>query len=361
MGDRPYRISITEMLEFMRCERAWDLESANRRSLVRKGIPATALWMGSAFHAAMADLGDPIGTLRAYVQEQRIEMATSYVAQVGVAVSAEEWTAFDESAKLIEAVVVEYLRHYGLQPFKPYEVLANEMTFSLTLENGVELVGTIDKVLLDPIGKLWVCDHKTWSQRPDVRDLQYDFQFTGYCACLQALVREPVTGFLYDGVNKKIPRKPRILQDGHVSLEWIDTSSAVYCQAVRDNGEDPTSLRYSGFVARLRERDENNSPFFLRHPLYISQAQITQWWENVYTVVEQMMAVKKPTFNRRWEGCWDCNVRDICDTMLRGDDVDWVIDTNYHIGTYGTQRKLAKVVSPTNVYSIDSLRSTLAG
>jgi hypothetical protein len=358
---RPYRISITEMLEFMRCERSWDLQSANRQSLVRKGVPATALWMGSAFHAAMADLGDPIGTLREYVWEQRQQMAQSYLAQVGVAVSPEEWTSFDESAKLIEDVVIAYLHHYGDRPFKPYEVLANEMTFSLVLESGIELVGTIDKVLLDPIGKLWVCDHKTWSQRPDTRDLQYDFQFTGYCACLQALVREPVTGFLYDGVNKKVPRKPRILLDGHVSCEWIDTTAEVYCQAVRDNGEDPFSLRYAGFVARLRERDETNSPFFLRHPLYISQAQIQQWWDNVNQLTAKMQACEYPTFNRRWEGCWDCNVRDICDTMLRGDDVPYVIETNYHEGTYGTQRTLRKVVSPMNVHSIDTLRKALAG
>jgi hypothetical protein len=309
----------------------------------------------------MADLGDPFGALDAYVDGQRTNMAQSYLKQVGVAVGPEEWKAFDESAKLIRDVVRQYMRHYGEEPFKPFEVLANEMTFSLTLESGIELVGTIDKVLLDPIGKLWVCDHKTWSQRPDVRDLQYDFQFTGYCACLQALVREPVTGFMYDGVNKKVPRKPRILQDGHVSLEWIDTTASVYRRAVKANGEDPKSLRYSGFIARLRERDHSNSPFFLRHPLYIPQAQMDQWWMDVNALTERMMVNQWPTFNRRWEGCWDCNVRDVCDAMLRGDDVSWVIDTNYEIGTYGTQRTLRKVVSPTNVYDIPSLRKALAG
>jgi PD-(D/E)XK nuclease superfamily len=363
------RVSVTELQEYWRCERMWDTESANRQSLVRKGKPPTALWMGSAIHVALAaQIGgaNPFEALDEYVDELRTDIAKDYIEQVGVPMSQVEWDEFNKSYVLARDCVRNYFYHYGREPHLPDRAVASELTFVIPLGPMgsyvmVHLVGTIDAVLIAPSGDIIIVDHKSFSQRPDLRDLQYDHQFTGYGACIQHLIHQPVAGFLYNGINKKVPGIPRKLvgegpTKGKLSREWIDTTYPVYRQAIIDNGEDPDKdPYYTAILGRLRERDRVANPFFVRHYLHLKQAAMASWWDNMLTTVSRMADLERPlTYNRVWQGCWDCGVRDICDAMIDGANVDWV-KRNYRIGTYGTQRTLANTISPATVNSLDDL------
>jgi hypothetical protein len=373
---RILKVSITELLEFLRCRRAWDFESANRQSLVRRGVPHTALWMGTAVHVALAagiDGDNPMEALEAYIQTQRKEMGEDYLRRVGAPMSTQEWISFDESAKLCRDVVQRYFEHYGSvkNPFwhrHKLTPIAAELTFLIPLPNiaaasgyydEVYLVGTIDAVLLNELGQLGAGDNKTYSQSVDVRDLQRDFQFTGYCACLQRLTGEQVHFFVYNGLNKKIPTKPKVLtgegpRKGKLSkAKDIVTDAPTYRQAVIDNGEDPKD--YADHLAWLELRDREQNAFFVRHKLTISQAQMADWWTNMLDIVQEIADEPTITYNRRWEGCWDCNVRDLCDTIMDGGDVEWVRTTSYTIGTYGTQQTLTNTVSPETVSNLQDL------
>jgi hypothetical protein len=372
------KVSVTELQEAMRCWTAWDFESANRQSLVRKGKPATALWMGSAMHAALGAqiMGeDPDAALHAYVEKLRKETAEEYLRKVGAPMSAQEWVEFDDSVQLCCKVIDNYFAYYGKTPYDgkkgghpTLRPIASEITFMIpwpidlanSVYDAVYLVGTIDALFLDPYDNLVAGDHKTFSQKADPRDLQLDHQFMGYAVCLEILTGIRVDHFLYNGINKKVPGVPAVLKGagptkGRLSKAMIDTTAHTYRQAIIDNGEDPSDEYYSGHLARLLERDTFNNVFFKRHYLDVYPSATQAWLENTTKLLTMMANDPVITFNRPWQGCWDCNVRDLCDAKLKGQDVTWLANEDYVVGTYGTQQALQNTVSPQTVGSLDDL------
>jgi hypothetical protein len=377
---RELTVSVTELEEYLRCHRAWDYQSANRQSLVSRGAPATALWVGSALHAGLAAQIDAwldskvppdedkrwiweqvVKAVDEYIEQQRAEMSAEYVRRVGVPMSTQEWVSFEESVAMIRGVMKEYFRKWGLgNTFADLGLtpLASELTMRIPIDldlPGVHatLVGTVDAVLIDDEANLWIVDHKSFSQRPSLNDIQYNQQFIGYCAMVEKLVGRPVAGFVYNGINKKVPKEPRLLQNGTLSKEWIDTTEFKYRQTLQKHGLSTTN--YVAHLARLRERDVHSNPFFVRYQLVIPQAMKVDWWQNMRHILREMADPGLPlTFNRQWSGCWDCNVQDLCATQMRGGNVQSLIAQGYQIGTYGTQRKLTHA-TPETVSSISDL------
>jgi len=372
------KVSVTELQEFMRCGRMWDLQSSNRQSLVRKGAPRKELWIGSAMHAAFGAhiMGqDYREALDQYIAGTRQETAEEYLRRVGAPMSPVEWEAFDESVVMCHRVVENYFSHYGETPYDGrkgkhprLEPIASEITFMIPMPidlsnseyDAVYLVGTIDALFLDPHGAVVAGDHKTFSQKADIRDLQCDHQFIGYAACLEVLIGQPIDHFLYNGVNKKVPGIPAVLKGegptkGRLSKAWIDTTYNTYRKAILNNGEDPTDPYYSGHLARLLERDTNNNVFFIRHYLEVYPSATQQWWDNTVKILTEMAHDPQLTFHRAWGGCWDCGVRDLCDAMLKGQNVEWLKNEDYVIGTYGTKQALETTVSPETVGSVADL------
>jgi len=369
-------VSITELLDYMRCRRAWDFQSANRQSLVRKGIPATALWVGQAMHLAFAaqiDGKDWEVALDEYISAMRAEMTEDYQRRVGAPMSTSEVQLFQESVTMIKTVVRRYFLYYGTPntfASRGCRAIASELTFRIPLPkiaakygyDMVYLVGTIDAVLQMLIGNdIGLADHKSFTQRVDIRDLKYDHQFVGYAACMYVLTGIAPRFFLYNGVNKKIPTVPPVLKgqgptQGRLSRSKENVTDFVtYREAIVANNEDPDDPFYAEHLAWLALRDKEDSPFFVRHRVDFSVTQLKDWWDNAMTAISEIAGDPPIYYNRRWEGCWDCNVRDLCDTMSTGGDVQYLIQTGYQIGTYGTQQTLQNTVSPETVNSVEDL------
>lgn len=370
-GKRILQVSVTELQEYLDCKRSWDIQSANRQSLVKRGAPHVALWMGSAVHEGLAAhiAGEDIRTsVEEYLSKQRKEIADDYRRKVGSRMSPEEWQAFDESAQLVRNMLVGYFRYYGTtHTYHPYRAIASELTFRIpfpavaqetSFYDEVWVVGTVDGVLLDGQGNLGIIDHKTFTQRPQLRDLQLDHQFLGYLALFGVLVNRPVKFFLYNGLNKKTPTSPMTLKSGRLSKDKsIITSAAWYERCIRENGEDPKDPYYMEHLAWLQLRDRQDNPFFVRHVITPSQHALVSWLDNTEKVLREMaQGPELPiTYNRKWTGCWGCNVQDLCDAMTRGDDVEYMLRHNYTKGTYGTQRRLSSIASPFEIASVDDL------
>src|SRR6185295_10062063 len=144
---------------------------------------------------------------------------------------------------------------------------------------------------------------------------------------------------------------------GRLSRQKIDTTYATLVKAIIDNGEDPHDTYYTPWLARQRLIDKEANPFFVRHYITMPQAALADWWANTEKILAEIaqgpdLAI---TFNRQWQGCWDCWVRDLCDTQMRGGDLEAVIAGSYTLGKYGTQRTLENTVSPVTVGGLDDL------
>jgi len=370
-ADFQFAVSATERGDFMRCRRAWDFQSPNRQSLVRKGVPRTELWIGSAVHAALegAAVGlDPLDTLQRWFDKQTTMIAEEYVSMTGTPLSQEERETLQASKDKATLVVEQYFVKYGTNPIAPYVYIAPEISFRVPIPNVPEpftgklyLVGTFDGLAEDvDSGDLWLVEHKTYSQKPNLDSLQTDDQLHAYAWAAQQLFGVPLAGALYDGLNKKVPTQPKLLQSGKLSKEWIDTTADVYVKAVLELEQDPTDEYYAPHIQRLLERERmDQTPFHTRWKIPFSQHALEQWGNDLASQAFDM--ANDPTIypHFRWEGCWDCSVSDLCRATQFGEDVEYLIETNYKKGTYGT-RTAQRDLTPLTVSSIADLKALMS-
>jgi hypothetical protein len=377
-------IAMTERGDFRRCRRAWNFQSANGLSLVRKGIPAVHFYVGNAFHAAMEGqaLGlQPMEVLEAWFERKRTQYARDYAEQYGVSMDPRKLHQLKEPEALVRAMVEQYFDNYGWE--NPLEsqglkYIAPEISFRLpipgvfdTAGEQVYLVGTIDGLAeeLDNPDNYWLVEHKTYSQKVSLDQLMFDDQMTGYSYAAWQLLGKPATGLLYDGANKVKPKKPAVLigeskWKGRLSraIEGPMTFRA-YHAAILELGHDPTDEYYAPVLHKLKMREEmDENSFFVRHRVDFNEDQMLQWEQDLIQEARDMVAVaanpKLQYPNRPWSGCWDCDVQDLCATKQLGGDLEEVIAENYTVGTYGT-RQAQKDMEPETVGSLSDLRSLI--
>jgi hypothetical protein len=223
-----------------------------------------------------------------------------------------------------------------------------------------------------------VVERKTAGQKPDTKWLKTDHQLAGYTYALQVLTGQPVAGVLYDGLIKRLPKMPRVLQSGLLSQEWIDTTATAYERAlVSHHGEDwrtqemrmaqgrlPTPLPdvYDPFLDRLRERDrvtntwDYNTPFFVRKQVFISQDTLAQWEHDATAMLTDIANDPAIYPHFSWMGCYDCWVQDLCNAKQLAGDFDQVRDTNYTYGGHRPQYRTMLEITPDTVASVEDLR-----
>jgi PD-(D/E)XK nuclease superfamily len=380
-------VSITEILDFLRCRRSWDFSSPNRQGLVPRGIPQIALHIGSAVHHGVAAPifgDDPQEALEAWFHKERTRVAREYALMVGTGMSPSEIAVLDESKSLATSMVEHYFETYGPNPIAPFRYLFAELPFRIPVKElwrddlEVWLVGTIDGVAEDDYGNIYEVERKTAGQKPDTKWLKTDHQLAGYAFALQVLTNQPVAGVLYDGLIKRLPKMPRTLQNGLLSQEWIDTTATAYLRAlVAHHGEDwrdqevqlaqgrlPTPLPtvYDDFLGRLRDRDkvldtwDYNTPFFVRKRVSISQTTLTQWWHDTFAILTDIVNDPAIYPHFSWMGCYDCWVQDLCLAKQLGGDFEQVRDTNYTYGGHRPQYRTMLEITPESVQSVDDLR-----
>jgi len=373
-----------------------------------------ALHLGSALHEvldwhakqSLENSGDGtnldvVGYLNEWMDKEAGDLREEYKKKVGVTWSEDEEVKLREGKQLCLTLVQNYFDRWGMDnPIKPYKYIATEITFRIPIPNtdgpcslcgmtgtievvepdqhdaevravaqpcpdcsgtGVGpgwLTGTFDGLATrDGTDELWIVDHKTYSQKPREDALTDDDQFTGYCWAAQALFGIPVSGFLYDGIAKKLPTVPRILKNGSVSCEWVDTSAEVFRRQVEANGKVVhENEKYLNHYRRLLERESQpQTPFHTRWKLFRSQHKIAMWEKSLIEQYHDMVSEDLKLYpNFRWEGCWDCDVKDLCRALEEGEDIEWLKDVRYMKSTgYTTSRR--QVYTPTPVSSLNEI------
>jgi hypothetical protein len=178
----------------------------------------------------------------------------------------------------------------------------------------------------------FIVTHNTYSSKPDMDRLSTDHQITAYAWAVSAILGQPITGFLYDGMSKKIPTVPDLLKSGRLSERKADTIDALsYRYAIRMHGHDEAD--YAEILQWYDERDaQPQTPFFTRWRIPVLQAQVDAFASYVSLIYNDMVNAPAIYPNFRFDGCWDCGVRDLCKSMQLGDDVEWIKQTFYMAG-----------------------------
>lgn len=223
--ERIATIRTSDRITFRRCRRRWAWGSHLRGNLGPKQNPAP-LWMGTGFHFALEDChgantyGHPAEAYRAYKQAT-IRAARRDLSRLPGDI--EELTTL--ACGMLEYYWDEWLANRPpLETYFHEGVAQTEVNFRVEVpwEKGhfgydrVVYSGTIDRVVIDEHGMLWIVEYKT---AKTIQTLHYsnDSQISTYCWAAELLYGQPVAGVIYQQHRKDTPREPRILANGRLS------------------------------------------------------------------------------------------------------------------------------------------------
>lgn len=312
-------VSVTERGTFKRCRQQWEYASRNRQGITPIQ-PASALALGTMVHKVHeAWLLEPDKDVEILVMEvaktSRDELKEAYRKSVGAYPSDEEevMVQFFEQVMLVREMMTNYQAYWGASLPKGYtlvkpeqtvlvpipgtahacdapvhqgSVLVPKLTESCEQCNGTGtayhyLEGTLDALIRNEQGLLWVLERKTYGQRPRLETLEENDQFLAYVWILTMLDIGPVGGILYDGMWKREATTKRGLDD-----------------------------------------------LFIRHTLTRTQAELRNFEIELRREVEDMV---NPNIYRnfKWDGCWDCGFRPLCLAEYRGEDSEWIRNDRY--------------------------------
>lgn len=337
-------ISISEVTQFLRCRRKWDINSPNRQALKPIALPRAVLSIGTFIHTGIAAQAQGkyfLDAMRSEYESEHDKFVNAYIDQVGVGPDESELVEFNEQYEIAVQVVSRYLDKYNGKPTGDYEMLYTEQTFRVPIPSTDNfLVGTFDRIMRAPNGDIVVGEIKTYDRRPNFESLQFRPQFVAYSWAVSQLMgtNEFASYFLYDGISRKLPKAPAILKNGSLSKAWSDSLDyATYVEAIEQNGLDIND--YSDILTRIQGRDATENPFYTRYIIPITKGQVDSFVNQLTNISHEMNLIanmNEPNWlypNFQMTCPWDCNVQSLCSAMQNGEDVSSIIATSYYQNT----------------------------
>lgn len=377
----PFHISPSDMSTFLACRYKWDLSSPNRQSLRHRSSPRFYLTAGTALHAAleaMAEgywtLTDPVSVAKEVIDKERAAKIEAYKHEYGFKPWPQELEQFEADAEFTLALVSQYFEQYPAGhelDDQGLTYISTEVPFKIDITDHLDnpqrqvfFVGTIDGVAVDNEDRLFIVENKSYTAKPDVADLMFHFQTTGYAVAIELLTGQPITGCLYNGVSKKLIKPPKVLKSGKISVDKRQsTTTQEFLRTCRSLGHNPNHPDYAEFLQFLQAReDAGDTRFFYREKFFPNQDQKRTWLEDFYKVANEM--VDSPRIYRTipYNGCGrsgnDCWYSDVCRSAHSGGDVEYILDKRYDIGSYGTFQEV-QGIEPRPVSSIEELKELL--
>lgn len=238
-------ISTSDRNAFRSCRRKWNWSSHLRQGL-SKHEQAHPLWFGSGMHHVLED----VHGRREYsnVEAAISDYCTATMAHHGPENLPE---TFEEDKSLMLRMMQHYM--YGFikagnrDPFKTYIVGGEPQVevpfeFDIPLPPGVleksgykKVIyrGTLDRVIVDDDGYLWLQDYKNVAAFTPYEHLELDSQIGVYLWAASYIYRRPVLGFVYTQLRKQGVEQPRVLQSGEISTDQKqNTTHAMYRAAL---------------------------------------------------------------------------------------------------------------------------------
>ncbi len=228
--DRQKRIAVirtSDRILFKRCRRRWGWQSHLRGNLgSREG--QSPLWLGSGFHFALEDYhganvyGHPAVALAEYVNATKRADAKGLPAtwqddaRLGIGMLhyyADSWLSNRDHLKTyIYKGVPQVEVNFRI------ELPVDQKLLDAFGYDGAVYSGTLDRVIEDNYGNLWIVEYKT-AKAIQTLHLANDSQVSSYCWAGLHLYDKPVIGVIYQQHRKDLPHDPKILATGRLSTD----------------------------------------------------------------------------------------------------------------------------------------------
>jgi len=327
-------IRTSDRVLYKRCKQKWDWAWSARgnRTAALKSNP---LWFGSGFHFAMEDFHGAkrwptaADAFEAYARAiRKVEQTPADYAELlelgrGMSDYYEEWLKSREP----------------LQTFRDPRTgeYCVELRFQILLDldrdwlaarglDGVYYTGTLDRVIVDDYGRLWILDYKT-AKTIQTGHLDTDPQITAYCWALSQVFPDyHIAGFVYQQHRKLLPHEPAFLKSTRMfSCNKAQvTTRALYRKAlVNLYGElDRAPLANRQFLQWLGENESEKADMLVnRQFVERSESRIEYEYDLIHMEAYDMLNPDQyiyPNFTR--DCSWDCDFRLPCQHKCDGGD-----------------------------------------
>lgn len=320
--DGRYKIHQSDIGQFQRCKRKFAWGSRHGRELQTKE-PQSALWMGTGIHVAL-EYYYRDGENPNEVWEAWVDFESEYIDD-NSSVYDVDWDEIDEQRELGHDMLEYYktvdpdekITHKNDE----FDIVSVEEKFEIPLEtpNGnksqCDLAGRVDGVVKDDLGRLWLLEHKTYTNN-DLSHLEMDQQASYYFWAMSKKYGEQFEGVLYNVLLKDTPQKPDVNKSGSVSKRKKKAlTRELYEQVIEDQDEDK-----SDYQDTLEWIDENSYEFVKRKRVRRNDAQLEVIGHQLYTLYREMQGSEiYPEPMKRWgDMCNDCSFKTPCQLANEG-------------------------------------------
>ncbi len=328
-------IRTSDRMGFRSCRRRWDFQSHLKRNLEPKQT-VVPLWFGTGFHFAMENIfveggyASGADAFRAFVKatdkSQRQDMPSDWaeLQELGVAML----TYFED---------IWLPRRNGLKTYIHDGRPQTEINFRVDVPfnpkdyypdspyDKVEYSGTIDRVIEDEDGILWLVDYKT-AKTMKTTHFSNDSQIAAYCwAASHMYPGKQVGGMIYWQFLKEIPKGPKELMNETFSVAQNQrTSHPLYKKALVEKYGDVEKAPSANidFLNVLGQREgPDHDTYVRRDTVYKNQASLEAEGQKILLELIDMLNPNLPMYPNPTFMCPNmCSFYEVCSSMDDGSD-----------------------------------------
>lgn len=297
----------SEVTDFLRCRKKYQYAWIQNLEPKQKNDKLT---IGSAIHKFLEVW------YATYRESEAISEMLEYIWRNAEGI---EQMQIDDMCELAKKVCENYVEHYGHDA--KWTVKAIEMPFNIHLEGRINYTGTIDLLIEDEDGKLWIADHKTTANL-DIYDKNSDMdrQISRYWYAIERYLDVKIEGFIYNIILKDYPVPPKVLKSGQLSKDKSQkTTKEMYLDAIRLN-----KLNMDDYADFLQFLDEQPKEFFRRIKVERNINEMRASISELTDVIYDIRDTKRWYRNITKDCSWDCPFKSLCVAEMDGSNADHI-------------------------------------
>lgn len=350
-GRKAVIIRTSDRISFKQCRRKWGFSSHLKMNLSPRSL-AAPLWFGSAIHYALEDyhghnvFGRPSQAFKAYC------LSTAQNYQRELPPDAQEHYKLGQ--EMMDYYVDYWLGSYPRKPDETYWLNGEpqvEVNFEIRVpisptENphlhelmvrcGADCVlyrGTIDRMVVDEYGQLWVDEYKTAKVAQNTH-YQTDPQVTTYVWAASHIYDQPVAGVIYHQFVKKFPSPPKILSTGQISVARNQvTSYPLYREALTNlygSPEKSPSKNQAYMNDLMHAENGDRDRYIIREKIHRNPQQCQSEAQKILLELEDMLNPNLPLYPNPTRDCSRmCSFLTPCVNMDDGSDWEVLLADQY--------------------------------
>lgn len=341
-GERVAVIRTSDRSNFRRCRRRWGWQSHLRGNLTPIES-ASPLWFGSGIHYALEDLHGPhkyrhsVDAFKAYVK------ATHGLAKArnNARLLPYDWPDLYK----LGIGMLEYYQDLWLVARDPLQTFIVDgkpqvevhalvpVPFETPHYDKIFYAVTLDRIIIDEHGGLWIVDYKT-AKQIQTHFFQTDPQISAYCWIARQLYDRPISGFIYQQHRKTFPSEPAVLASGRISTSKNQlTSHRHYRKSLINLYGNVMNAPAENidFLNRLVEQETDSADKFVRRDkVFRNEHQAETEGVKLMMELEEMLNPDLPLYPSPTRDCGHlCSFQSPCISMDDGGDWEYELQIGY--------------------------------